>query len=125
MDIQQVCEDMEDAEDAKVNSNCRTALMDAVNSGNIKNVYELIDKCDINAQDCDGYTALMFAAQNGYTEIVQLLLENDADGEIENIYGWTALVLATDEYDYINNNTVINDNPVQSRFKSIIKLLTK
>ena len=39
-------------------------------------IYDIYDDIDIiNVQDQDGFTALMFAAQQGYTAVVQALLE--------------------------------------------------
>ncbi len=39
---------------------------------------------DINKKDRDGQTALMHASKNGYLDIVQLLLANEADVNTEN-----------------------------------------
>jgi len=50
------------------------ALFNAVSNGNLKEVKTLIEKkVDINIQDKDGYTALMYATQNNSTDIVELL----------------------------------------------------
>jgi ankyrin repeat protein len=50
---------------------------------------------DINKKDRDGQTALMHASKNGYLDIVQLLLANEADVNTENNNGKTALFYAT------------------------------
>lgn len=36
---------------------------------------------DVNAEDLDNWTALLYAAKNGHLDIVQMLLEHDADVE--------------------------------------------
>ncbi len=50
---------------------------------------------NINKKDRDGQTALMHASKNGYLDIVQLLLANEADVNTENNNGKTALFYAT------------------------------
>jgi ankyrin repeat protein len=40
----------------------------------------------------DGWTALMGAAANGHTKIVQLILEKGADVNAKDKDGWTALM---------------------------------
>jgi len=48
-----------------------------------------------NASDRNGTTALMFAALEGYTEIVRLLLAQGADLNMQRkVFGVTALMLA-------------------------------
>ena len=59
---------------------------------------------DINAQDIEGNTALMYAAHLGFTEIVQLLIDSGADLTITNNDGDTALDLARQE----NYQNVVN-----------------
>lgn len=45
--------------------------------GHIKVVTYLVYRnIDINASDCDGNTALHFAAENGYRDIIVFLIEN-------------------------------------------------
>jgi uncharacterized protein len=57
----------------------------------------LATKADVNSKDSDGPTPLIFAAMNGYTEIVEILLENDADMDAEDKDGRTALQWAVFE----------------------------
>tara|TARA_A100001037_G_scaffold276386_1_gene275638 strand:+ start:189 stop:611 length:423 start_codon:yes stop_codon:yes gene_type:complete len=45
----------------------------------------------VDAVDVEGRTALFFAAANGHLEIVELLLENEADPNIANAQDNTAL----------------------------------
>jgi Ankyrin repeat. len=55
-------------------------LIQAAKTGNIIHVQALLAKnVNANAKDSEGTTALMFAAQKGYTEIVRILLNNDAN----------------------------------------------
>lgn len=49
----------------------------------------------LNQGDCDGITALMWAAKYGHTEIVRLLLNNGTDKTIEDAKGRTAADWAT------------------------------
>jgi len=44
----------------------------------------------------EGWTALMFAASEGNTDICKLLINHGADVNAKNNYGWTALTVATD-----------------------------
>jgi len=48
----------------------------------------------VNAKDKYGETALMFAAEKGHTEIVQLLLQKGADVNAKTNSDRTALMLA-------------------------------
>jgi len=58
----------------------RTTLMAASLMGNTESVKNLLAAgVDVNHTEDRGTTALMFAAANGYAEIVQILLENGAD----------------------------------------------
>jgi ankyrin repeat protein len=55
----------------------------------------LAKKCNLNAQDVDGTTALMIAAATqGYEKIVELLLKYGADPTKKNKEGKTALDFA-------------------------------
>jgi uncharacterized protein len=55
--------------------------------------YEL--GADINSLDNFGWSALMWASQEGYTDIVKYLIENKADINYADITnGWTALIAA-------------------------------
>ena len=51
---------------------------------------------NLNIQSNDGWTALHLAAQGGYVEIIELLLDSGADLNIQNNGGWTALDIAKD-----------------------------
>lgn len=75
----------------------RTLLMKAAKSGDLSKVKDLIySKANVNMQDKDGWTALMFACRFCNNEkITQYLLNNKADITIKNNYEITALRLAS------------------------------
>jgi len=77
-------------------------LIYASDINNIEYVQKAINQgADINSQ-ADGYTALMGSALRGHEAIVKLLLENNANPNIQNHEGETALMLAVDmEYENI------------------------
>jgi ankyrin repeat protein len=60
-----------------------------------KNIIKLIKQGDINLQNEDGYTALMFAVADNSLEIAELLLRMGADLNIQDKWGDTALMKAT------------------------------
>ena len=51
-------------------------------------------KADVNAQDERGFTALMGAARNGNSEAVRFLLDHNANPDLTNCDGQTALSIA-------------------------------
>jgi ankyrin repeat protein len=70
-------------------------LFKAIKEDNILTVMSLVDNgADINAKDEDGHTALIVAAKNGHTEIVNLLLNRGADINAKDKDGETALIKA-------------------------------
>lgn len=81
----------------------RTLLMKAAKAGNDWQVSSLLASgANVNLQDKDGWTALMYAAR--YQEsltCVDLLLQAKADVKIKNNYGSSALMIAS----------CYNDNP--------------
>lgn len=71
----------------------RTALMWATSYCYIDIVRLLLEReADISASN--GATVLMIAAENGNTEILDMLLDNGADIEHKDSYGYTALMYA-------------------------------
>ena len=54
---------------------------------------------DVNLQDEDGNTALMWAVSSAYTEAVKALIAANADVNLQNIYGETALMWAASKGD--------------------------
>lgn len=71
-------------------------LLDDIKVGNTKAIEYLIEKGeDVNIKNpTDGVTALWIASQNGYSEIVRLLLEKGAKVNIKTNDGTTALMIA-------------------------------
>jgi ankyrin repeat protein len=92
-------------------------FLDEVNNNNLANV-ELLLKAgaDVNFKDAFGYTVLMKASENGYIDMVRLLLNKNANINLQNEhkYGYTALMLAaynghTDVVQLLlNNNADVN-----------------
>ena len=72
-------------------------LMDAVQSGNKKEVQKILkDKSiNVNFRYRYGNTALMLASFNGHAKIVKLLLKFGADVNIQGNNGWNALDCAS------------------------------
>ena len=54
----------------------------------------IADVADVNARYNKGSTVLMYAAQNGHTEIAKLLLSAGADINVRDNYGFTSLIYA-------------------------------
>ncbi len=73
-----------------------TLLLKAAKSGDIKRLCALLNiGTKVDACDRSGTTALMFAANLGYTEIVRSLLDAGANIDLpRKLYGLTALMLA-------------------------------
>lgn len=60
---------------------------------------------NLNCQDKDGFTPLMFASLNNYTELVKLLVSKPGVNlNLKNNYGYSALTLAV-----VFGNTEIQD----------------
>lgn len=76
----------------------RMALTTAASNGQAEVVQLLIEKSvDINVNDGGVFdSALVIAIRDGHGSIVRLLLENGADVNARDIYGKTALMLASE-----------------------------
>ena len=68
--------------------------MSAAVHGETGALKEILEVSDLNAQDEDGWTALMFAACAGHPSSVAALLDAGADASIKNKDGATAHDLA-------------------------------
>lgn len=78
-------------------SNGATSLMNAVKAGNDWKIKALLNAgADVNAQDKDGWTALMYAVRyQSNLQVIDLLLEKEADVRAVNNFGTTALYIAS------------------------------
>lgn len=67
-------------------------MAEAVLSGDTNSVEELINSgVDVNVQDIDGWTPLMWAAQNNDIFMIEFLMQNGADPNYQDYYEETAL----------------------------------
>ena len=53
--------------------------------------------CEINAFDSENQTPLMLAVMNGHKDTVEVLLENDADMRIVDLYEKSVIYCAAEE----------------------------
>ena len=73
-------------------------LCDAAYDSDLAQVKRLIAAgADVNAANKGGWTALMVAATEGYSEITKVLLSADANPNAAKDDGWTALMAAAQE----------------------------
>jgi len=72
----------------------RTHLMIQSIHGDLEEVKKVFYPSDVNGVDDDGWTALMYAANAGHTEIVRFLIEKGADVHVKTHSGLTASQLA-------------------------------
>jgi ankyrin repeat protein len=72
----------------------RPLLQEAVEAGNEELVKELLLKkeIDVNEQAEGGWTALLYAAAQGYPQILRLLLDAGTNPDIGNLLGRTPLI---------------------------------
>lgn len=69
-----------------------------VNPGNSQLVKEILeeDPTQVNSSNQEGASPLMMAAVSGQLEVVQLMVEKNADiDKQDGVHGWTALMQAT------------------------------
>ncbi|MFB1080516.1 ankyrin repeat domain-containing protein [Jeotgalibacillus sp. JSM ZJ347] len=93
----------------KVNGNSDMPITAAVKSNNPEWVRVFAEADEVNWQNQQGWTALMFASDYGFTESVSMLLELGADTDIENDNGNTAADLAAN-YDNGEILSLLNQN---------------
>jgi ankyrin repeat protein len=67
----------------------------ALNGQSAEVARNLAEGVNVNTQDQDGRTALMFAAYNGHTEIMEKLIQKGASVNLYDSYGRTALMFAS------------------------------
>ena len=77
------------AQDHSINS--------AIRDGDLKQVKTLLEGANLNAQDGDGTTLLMYAVANAGADCVKVLLDKGADPNLNNKAGATALMWAVND----------------------------
>lgn len=74
---------------------CVRACFDSGNSQLVKEILEE-DPTQVNSSNQEGASPLMMAAVSGQLEVVQLMVEKNADiDKQDGVHGWTALMQAT------------------------------
>ena len=72
-----------------------TPLMNAIIATKPRKIATLIDDgANVDAQDADGMTALMYAVTNDFYDAAAMLMQAGADPSLQNASGETALDLA-------------------------------
>jgi len=68
---------------------------DDQDEGKLLNLVKRLPPEDVNNKNPKGRTVLLCASIYGYTEIVKILIDAKVDINIQNNYGWTALMMAS------------------------------
>lgn len=79
-------------------SSCVCSPVCSRDSGNSQLVKEILeeDPTQVNSSNQEGASPLMMAAVSGQLEVVQLMVEKNADiDKQDGVHGWTALMQAT------------------------------
>jgi ankyrin repeat protein len=94
-------------------NNNEPALIYAIrNNSDIRIINKILDfKPDINLQDNDGYTALMYAIKENNIEIINKILNFKPDINLQNKYDKTALMYAIKENNIEIINKILDFNP--------------
>ena len=66
---------------------------------------------DVNARDARGWTALMYAAKEGRSQIIELLMKAGADPSLKGPKGETPVDLARDRYGTVESAREKNEGP--------------
>lgn len=69
-----------------------------MDSGNLQLVREILeeDPSQVNSSNQEGASPLMMAAVSGQLQVVQLMVDKNADvDKRDGVHGWTALMQAT------------------------------
>jgi hypothetical protein len=80
-------------------------FLQTAKKGDLKTLKDLLPNVkNINMQDANGMTALMYAAQNNHVAIIEELLKENSDISLKNKQGKTALDLAKTVLDLADKN---------------------
>ena len=64
--------------------------------GGLATIQTLVDRgADIDLKDCDGHSALSYAAFNGHLQVAEYLLEQKADVNVRDAQGATPLLVVS------------------------------
>uniref|UniRef100_A0A2C9LAL5 NAD-capped RNA hydrolase NUDT12 n=1 Tax=Biomphalaria glabrata TaxID=6526 RepID=A0A2C9LAL5_BIOGL len=69
-------------------------FLDCAARGDVENFEQLLGAVDIDVKSDRGWTALMFAARNGHTSVINILVQKGCDVNCLNASGQTALEIA-------------------------------
>ena len=96
-----------------------TPLITAVNNGDLDEVNVLLSSStiDINSENNQGNTALMYACKHGHTQIVNALIEAGANINLQNMFGETALIYAC-RYNHPDIVNILINNDVDIDIQS-------
>ena len=78
----------------------KESLLDAARDGKMAMIEKLLaGGANINVQDANGWTPLMFAVAAAHSKLAKLLLDKGADVNIKAKKGWTPLMIAAKHND--------------------------
>jgi hypothetical protein len=107
-----------------------TDIFDAAKKGDLEAIKDYIkNDGDINFKNIDGCSALYFAAGEGKTDCVKLLIDAKANVNAKDDGGGTSLMLATGDFTRAEGGgiipylTVAEENAVKNAHADCVKLL--
>ncbi|KAF3642049.1 hypothetical protein FXO37_22687 [Capsicum annuum] len=115
----------EDGEDG-VDIDPRVRLMYSANEGDIEGIKEILEcGTDVNFRDIDKRTALHVAACHGSSDVVQLLLDNGAEGDPKDRWGstlslWQAILWDAKPSPLRKRSIVLVFSPRQGSWQAIL-----
>ena len=87
------------------------SLLQAAQAGHNNDIIILLELgANVDYQNEDGQTALIFASQNAHYQIVELLLKENADPNLQNQEGWNALMFASQYGHYQVTQRLLKEN---------------
>ncbi len=95
-------------------------LLSAARRGDLAPARARLDKgADVNAKTKRGWTALMWAAYRGHTDLMQLLIERGADVHTEDYFGTTAMLNAAWQRGNLASIELLLDNGADINAKNL------